>query len=1054
MSSAPPPGYSGESILQVHGGTAEILPVMGGGRVQKALHHIRKKHSRRLVPKQRKGATKKRKRSKPQEGGQTNHYTLDSADEYKMNKANATQSVTLQKVLVPQEKATLPVVNRELATYLKEQGKLWIRKLSTPVILYSQLKPKLPTLDTIGCTFGLERVNRIVRYAPDRLCCILSRDTTSITLLPAVNGDVTTFLRIASYINAQPAGEKNKVYIFSPPFLGVNLDNNKKVFDYFLYYKIIKSTPQNLWSFYILTELTTQNIEAAKALSTSIRPDGTLVTELTTHIREQTQADRSHPDTTLITSIYSLLEPTYIIYPYTISFPITSAESITASIGKITQQEYNAQIATVKEKKTNADIAVRSATELAAARDKEYTAAAKEGWEANTFLTTASNALKTPMKDISDLQSQIDADALAINGMGTGVQGTPEYTKAMSALEAKKADLETRKGKIGDLQARYEAADKKYKEAEAKIAGLKKLKAEANTALTSAKGLQTKAGNAFNETTGKLEGLVDKEAVSNKAVPEEKGGLLFSAATKGEAILPAPYSGFDGAVGYVQTNDAQTKRGSIAYRVDAAKREPQLDAMDYEEYNLLQSPPMNDHSIFIFTLKPPNPADVGTANISQDLSVFIGSPTIVQNHVPNVSVSVGSQDYSIRSPVPDVMNDWNNGLFSTDEANYLNAMKLSPKILMGAFPNGWKKPLSEHLSMITRSNCFKDSRLLLHADCQEAQGFVSRVLNYYMTHTNDILGLQRKQGDSYAKGIEDKFKALAAKLALENGIAGKDVFDPIAFVETFFPGKKADGSVGTPGIDYLASVNGIKVDTVNSSYTVSYSAKDKLSLAEQEIIGKQLEDPDTFTESPGQKENEHIWTFTKPHSEYEVTELASRFIKTFTTTSAYDSTRKSTTFTVIYQGKLSEIDKKMIEKKLGGKYTETAQTLLNMYTWEIPLEKTEEELQNIFDGIKNANEYNFTLVENPTASAEDVTSTAPNLDIAKNRLTKVFSLALSSDPSKSIYAEFSMDHPAGKTTDQAMEILESKYIEIAKQMNGRPPQPLVFGGRYVFYLDD
>lgn len=1051
--STPPPGYSGESILQTHGGTAEILPVMGGGRVKKALHNIRKKHSRKPATKQRNKATKKNKRNKTQEGGNSNHYTLTELEGYKLNKAMNIRSATINKVIIPKEKTNLPIVERDISAYLKNQAKLWVRKLNTSVLLRSDLKPKIPTTDNIGCTFGLQTINRIVRYAPDRLCCVLSKDTTCITLFPAVNGDVNTFLRIATYMNAEPADAKNRVYIFSPPFLGVNLENNKQVFDYFLYYKNTVSNSTNLWSFYILTEYSTQNVEAAKALSLATRPNAVITDELKKYVAQETSTNNTHPDATLITSIYSMLEPTYIIYPYNLTFPTASVSRVIAEVGKISREEYTTQIRVFEEKRAAAGAALTEATKLVEKAKSEHREAASEAWSASQSLTRANSAVRTPQAEIDTLDNDIKADALALTNMGTGVTGTPEYTRANSALEAKKVELVAKKEKIIELTRAYTSAENRYtekeKEAEEKKIAIK----TAEAAERSAKAQDTKAKNSYTEAESKLKDFIDPGAASTTAIPEQKGGLLFSAATKNEAILPAPYSGFDAAIKYIQTNDAQSKRGSIAYRAVMSKREPILDSMDYEEYNLLYAPPMNDHTIFSFTLNIPSPDDVGRAETSNDLSAFVGSPTIVQNHVPDVAVSVGPQEYSIRSPVPDVINDWNNGLFSTDEANYLNAMKLSPKILQGAFPGGWKKPLSDHLSMITRSNCFRDNRLLLHADCQQAQGFVSRVLEYFMTHTNDILSMQKKQGDSYTKQIETRFNALAKTLAFENGIAGKDIFDPVAFIETFFPKLNSDGKQGVPGIDYLVSVNSIKVDTKRTTFIVSYLKEDTLVASALQIVGRQLQVPDTFTETPGTQENEYTWTFKNAQSEQEVLFITRRFIRSFTIIGEYDSDIRSNTFIVVYKGKISEMDKKLLEKKLGGTYTENPQKLLHMYEWTIPVEKTEKELQEIFDSIKNENKYNFTLEPNPTANADDVTAVVPNKDLAENRIIKVFSMALSSNPAKAIYADFSMDSPPETSAGEAITILEDTYVKIAKKINGRPPEPLVFGGRYTFYIN-
>ena len=88
--------------------------------------------------------------------------------------------------------------NTILVDYLIQQNKLWVRSLHETLFKNATFKSNVPNLNNIGCFInrsseGLYTKRFLHLYSPDRLCCILPKETSSITVLPAVNGKMSTF---------------------------------------------------------------------------------------------------------------------------------------------------------------------------------------------------------------------------------------------------------------------------------------------------------------------------------------------------------------------------------------------------------------------------------------------------------------------------------------------------------------------------------------------------------------------------------------------------------------------------------------------------------------------------------------------------------------------------------------------------------------------------------------------------------------------------------------------------------------------------------------------
>ena len=1040
--SAPPPGYSGESMLQ--GGTTPIVSVMGGGSVTAAIKKLRKKKSRKQGYRHPTGGTKKARRKRvEQEGG--NHFSLVGADEYLQGSAHSMHIARMITDPVPNESYQDGTQSfTSLTPYLTEQNTKWVRKIDAPTFAYSELKSNIPTIDNIGVTTGLAQAAlKIVKFAPDRLCRILDKDTSAIVLLPAVQGELRMFERIASAVRTDIKVQREKkyrVYIFSPPFFGLVPETNLTLYNLFLMYKttLLPAT----WEMYLLPEYSTQNIQASTAVSKAVINNAdakNILRELVLPSTDQTKA--TYASSTLKVSLFPMLEPTYIIYPYTITIELSSDSADKAAVAaqKATLQKTSDK---VKEK----EAALKKAQEALDLAQKDYTIATEGVFSKKQIADTSSSEHSLLNQTYEKLLEEEKGANLLLNAAN---KGSPDFAGKAAAVAVVQEKIKNAKVSLDQALVKRDAHVEAYNKSSTEANDKQNL-------IPSKKGDVTKASNALEEAkeeAKKQEGkLGPKPGGATKAIKQEKGGILFSAATTTEPSLPAAYSGFRGPIQYVQTNDASTVRRSIAYRVDTSKREPTLDTMDYKEYTLLTAPPVTSNKIYTINLTRAD--TTGAIKMDETMNVFMGSPNAVETHVPSVNISVGAIEYSIRSPVPDVVDDWNNGIFSNDEASYLNEMKFSPRILRDAkvFGTAWKTELSNHLSMISRSNCFKDSRLLLHADCQDAQRFVSKVLEYYMNNSDDIVQLQQRQQDDLALRLQQQLEAQIAQRGIQNAV-GDSIFSPDAFTKAFFPPKgTAKGSVSG---QFVTSVSPIMLDKTLQTLTVFYEKEETPNAAEIAKITDLLKD--TFTITPLTGENTYTWGFTKPHALSEVISQARLFIPSFKCTNPYVDQRAIVReIRVIFRGTLSERDKNLVESRLG-KFTQEGE-IPNRYKWTFDVEssKSQDEIAKTLALINNTNKRIFALTQNDNPDAR-VTALIPNLDIATNRITKTFlaSMGVSSPGKKIQYVDLSMAFDTGVSHKESYRLFDMEYKRMAAMINARSGDTeydpnFIFKDRYIF----
>lgn len=1008
--SSPPPGYNaGESMLE--GGTATITPVMGGGMLRNAMKQMRKKHTKR--GRRAKNKTKRIRRKRSAQTGGVGHYNVFDVDTLAVPPGAKEVSTSLS--MLPTTPMRPPAVNLNVLVpeYLIEQAALWTRDITSAFLGATVTVPILPNSSNVTCSMLSS-----IKFAPDRLCCILPKTTTAISVFPAVNGDPSTFNLIAQAIENDinnSTTPKNRVYIFSPPFYGRNPTTNSILFNNFLHYRNIGKDPERAWSFYILTEQSNLNTKAAVDVKPLIDPKDY---DMTAYRPTGNQV----PLKTLMASLYTLLEPTYIIYPYTVKIISIAYDSAGNPISTGTPADSNAASAKVNlaEDKYNTakDVAVQAKARVGDLNAK-YQAAAVQVLKADEALVAAKAARVGPNSAVVNAQNKITTDTAILN---TYANPSSDRTKLQAVIDNENEILVTLKETLAEADANFTKASDAY-------GGVSKAANKLNEQLKAAKGASTKADAAVRRARAAADSAV-KQPAKPIAIPDadERGGILFSASTKGEAILPAPNRGFNGPINYLQKNNP---RGSLAYKPNLPVKEPQLNALDLQEYNLFQQPLMSKQQMFTIILQQATP--VADTKISTDQRAFLGSPGAVQNNIPLVAVAVNSQEYSIRSPLPDVINDWNNAVYSDEEAEYLNALQVSPSILNAIFPNTWKRELTEHLSAISRSKCFTDSRLILNSECQKAQEFISKILNYFMSNSSSILQLQGKQQDAYVSRLKASADAAINAATAQTYSEDANIFDPAQFVQAFFPGT---------GTQYLLSISSVKVMRNDKKYTVMYEGD--MGLAEKQGIEEKTQ---PFTVAPLGEEGTYIWTFPEAQDEHMLKLNAKVYIPSFKVGGTYNNTIPGTSYTVTYRGKMSGSDKTLIESKIGA-YTEEPRTdgpnPNNMcYTWTLTKSTTQDGLHTALSSIKNGNIYNCQFTQENQLDYDSLTPVIPNIDVVNKRLEKIVLLLDLSNPKIPMAAKFSSDYNPNGEIKPSITTMKQVYARVKDSL------PTKFGGKYV-----
>jgi hypothetical protein len=226
-------------------------------------------------------------------------------------------------------------------------------------------------------------------------------------------------------------------------------------------------------------------------------------------------------------------------------------------------------------------------------------------------------------------------------------------------------------------------------------------------------------------------------------IGEEKlQGIIFSAAAEDEPILPMSNS--VSILGAIAAAEAGNK-GGICFPPNLKAEDKLLKGKTYpykfvrffvNTRTMLDKVDTSNGDTIKYAI---GKQDIALFEANKASKTFSSSPAAYSSSdVTLSSIPLGTRTYLLRHPRTQlVVDDWNNLIFTEDEADFLNDMKLRPDMLAEIHgEDTWAKILSTHMGTIVRSKCFSDNRLVLHSDCQQTERFIAGVMEYYMT--NDL----------------------------------------------------------------------------------------------------------------------------------------------------------------------------------------------------------------------------------------------------------------------------------------------------------------------------
>jgi hypothetical protein len=292
----PPPGHNADVSL-LSGGTGQIVGVMGGGT---------RRNKNKRQNKSRRKSRHKSKSNRKKGGGDYNPFTLNEIQQSIDIPTANFKLITLKRLgvtgipLITLPNEPLSVLNRNVYEYINSQKKQWKYHSSSGTVL--TVAPVFISSD-ICSTINYPSIdggNGVSGY--DRLSIILPKETQNIVVFPPCYGNLITYGKCAEYINNNT--DSNIVFIFAPPFYSrehSESDDNRTIFHHFIAMKKMLEG-DGIASVYILSEYTNATVDMACLLTAAT-------------------INKEAP-------LLPMLEPTYIIYPYSVNINGDSVSGI------------------------------------------------------------------------------------------------------------------------------------------------------------------------------------------------------------------------------------------------------------------------------------------------------------------------------------------------------------------------------------------------------------------------------------------------------------------------------------------------------------------------------------------------------------------------------------------------------------------------------------------------------------------------------------------------------------------------------------------------------
>jgi hypothetical protein len=258
-------------------------------------------------------------------------------------------------------------------------------------------------------------------------------------------------------------------------------------------------------------------------------------------------------------------------------------------------------------------------------------------------------------------------------------------------------------------------------------------------------------------------------------VGEEKlQGIIFSAAAEDEPILPTSSS--VSVLGAIAAAEAGNK-GGLCFPPNLKAEDKLLKGKTYpykfvrffvNTRTILDKVDTSKGDTILYDI---GKKEVALFEANKASKTFSSSPAAYSSSdVTLVSIPLGTQTYLLRHPRTRlVVDDWNNLIFTEDEADFLNDMKLRPDMLAEIHgEDTWANTLSTHMGTIVRSKCFSDNRLVLHSDCQQTQRFIAGVMEYYMKNDMRLKAIDDRELAAGDRDIEIRLDRERTKKGAES----------------------------------------------------------------------------------------------------------------------------------------------------------------------------------------------------------------------------------------------------------------------------------------------
>ena len=105
---------------------------------------------------------------------------------------------------------------------------------------------------------------------------------------------------------------------------------------------------------------------------------------------------------------------------------------------------------------------------------------------------------------------------------------------------------------------------------------------------------------------------------------------------------------------------------------------------------------------------------------------------------PFIEVYIDAVKRVFRVPTADnkVFDNWVHGVFTKEEADFLNSLNITPFILGVLFNDteSWKMKVAEFLKNLVESRCFDDASILAKGECEGTRSFLNTIYNYFFIH--------------------------------------------------------------------------------------------------------------------------------------------------------------------------------------------------------------------------------------------------------------------------------------------------------------------------------